>query len=50
MVLAVGDVPDASLYESLKDDGFELYNIGDANGGGIIPNAVYEGYTVGCAI
>ncbi len=50
VVLAVGDVPDASLYESLKDDGIELYNIGDANGGGIIPSAVYEGYTVGCAI
>ena len=50
VVLAVGDVPDASLYESLKDDGIELYNIGDANGGGIIPNAVYEGYSVGCRI
>ena len=50
VVLATGDVPDASLYESLKDDGLELYNIGDANGGGIIPNAVYEGYTVGCKI
>ena len=50
VVLAVGDVPDASLYESLKDDGIELYNIGDANGGGIIPNAVYEGYTVGCRL
>ena len=50
VVLAVGDVPDAALFDSLKDDGFELYNIGDSNGGGIIPNAVYEGYTVGCRI
>ena len=50
VVLATGDPPDASLYESLKNDGFELYNIGDSNGGGIIPNAVYEGYTVGCRI
>lgn len=45
VVLAVGDVPDASLYESLQNDGFELYN-----GGVIIPNAVYEGYTAGCRI
>ncbi len=50
VVLATGDPPDASLYESLKNDGLELYNIGDANGGGIIPNAVYEGYTVGCSV
>lgn len=50
VVLAVGDVPNDSLYQSLKDDGIELYNIGDANGGGIIPNAVYDGYTVGCRI
>ncbi|MBR4745055.1 MAG: FAD-dependent oxidoreductase [Oscillospiraceae bacterium] len=50
VVLAVGDVPETSLFDSLKDDGLELYNIGDANGGGIIPNAVYEGYTVGCKI
>lgn len=50
VVLATGDAPDSSLYESLKDDGIELYNIGDANGGGIIPNATYEGYTVGCKI
>ena len=50
VVLATGDVPDATLYESLKNDGIELYNIGDANGGGIIPNAVYDGYTVGCSI
>lgn len=50
VVLATGDPPDASLYASLKNDGVELYNIGDANGGGIIPNAVYEGYTVGCRI
>lgn len=47
VVLAVGDKPDASLYESLKDEIAEIYNIGDSNGGGIIPNAVYEGYTVG---
>ena len=50
VVLAVSDVPDDSLYRSLKDDGIELYNIGDANDGGIIPNAVYEGCTVGCRI
>ena len=50
VALATGDKPDVSLYESLRGDGMELYNIGDANGGGIIPNAVYEGYTVGCRI
>ncbi len=50
VVLAVGDAPDAGLYEALKNDISELYLIGDANGGGIIPNAVYEGYTVGCAL
>ena len=49
-MLAVGDVPEDSLYQSLKDDGIEIYSIGDANGGGIIPNAVYEGYTVGCRL
>lgn len=47
VVLAVGDRPDPSLYDSLKDSFAEIYNIGDSNGGGIIPNAVYEGYTVG---
>ena len=47
VVLAIGDKPDASLYEELKDKVAEIYNIGDSNGGGIIPNAVYEGYTVG---
>ena len=40
----------AAMGMSLSDNGFEPYNIGDANGGGIIPNAVYEGYTVGSAI
>lgn len=47
VVLAIGDKPDSSLYDSLKDEVKEIYNIGDSNGGGIIPNAVYEGYTVG---
>ena len=47
VVVAVGTRPDTSLYESLKDEIKEIYNIGDSNGGGIIPNAVYEGYTVG---
>ncbi len=47
VVLAIGTKPDISLYESLKDEIKEIYNIGDSNGGGIIPNAVYEGYTVG---
>ncbi len=50
VVLAVGDVPDASLYESLKDDVKEIYNVGDSAGGGIIPTAVFEGYTVGCRL
>ena len=50
VVLATGDAPDATLYESLKNDVKELYLIGDANGGGVIPNAVYEGYTVGCSL
>ncbi len=47
VVLAIGDKPETELYESLKDEIAEIYNIGDSNGGGIIPNAVYEGYTVG---
>lgn len=47
VVVAIGGKPEASLYESLKDEIKEIYNIGDSNGGGIIPNAVYEGYTVG---
>ncbi len=47
VVVAIGTRPEASLYESLKDEVKEIYNIGDSNGGGIIPNAVYEGYTVG---
>ncbi|MBO5411357.1 MAG: FAD-dependent oxidoreductase, partial [Clostridia bacterium] len=47
VVVAIGTRPEVSLYESLKDDIKEIYNIGDSNGGGIIPNAVYEGYTVG---
>lgn len=50
VVMAVGSRPEASLYESLKDEVKEIYNIGDSNGGGIIPNAVYEGYTVGCKL
>ena len=47
VVFAVGGKPETSLYDSLKDDVKEIYNIGDSNGGGIIPNAVYEGYTAG---
>ncbi len=46
-VLAVGSKPETTLYDELKDEVKEIYNIGDSNGGGIIPNAVYEGYTVG---
>ncbi len=47
VVLAVGGKPETALYDSLKDEVREIYNIGDSNSGGIIPNAVYEGYTVG---
>ncbi len=47
VVLAIGGRPETTLYDSLKDAVAEIYNIGDSNGGGIIPNAVYEGYTVG---
>ena len=50
VVMAVGEKPDASLYEALQGEVKELYNIGDSNGGAILPNAVYEGYTVGCQI
>ena len=50
VVLAIGDKPDPGLYESLKGEVPELYNIGDSNGGGIIPQATYEGYTVGCQL
>jgi len=50
VVIAIGERPDAHLYEELKDSCPEIYNIGDSNGGGILPNAVYEGYTVGCKI
>ncbi len=47
VVVAIGNRPETSLYDSLKDEVKEIYNIGDSNGGGIIPNAVYDGYTVG---
>lgn len=47
VVLAIGNKPNTALYDSLKDEVKEIYNIGDSNGGGIIPNAVYDGYTVG---
>lgn len=43
-------VEDAELNEliaRITADLPEIYNIGDSNGGGIIPNAVYEGYTTG---
>lgn len=47
VVLAIGNKPNTELYDSLKNEVKEIYNIGDSNGGGIIPNAVYDGYTVG---
>lgn len=47
VILAIGGKPETSLYDSLKDEFKEIYNIGDSNGGGIIPTAVFEGYTVG---
>ncbi|MBR7072134.1 MAG: FAD-dependent oxidoreductase, partial [Eubacterium sp.] len=47
VVLAVGNRPDTELYDELKDEVPEIYNIGDSNGGGIIPAAVYDGYTAG---
>ena len=48
--MSVGNKPNTALYDSLKDEVKEIYNIGDSNGGGIIPNAVYDGYTVGCQL
>ena len=50
VVMSVGNKPNTALYDSLKDEVKEIYNIGDSNGGGIIPNAVYDGYTVGCQL
>ena len=50
VVIAIGTRPEHCLYDSLKDEVKEIYNIGDSNGGGIIPNAVYDGYTVGNAL
>lgn len=47
VVTAIGNRPETALYDSLKDEIEEIYNIGDSNGAGIIPNAVYDGYTVG---
>ncbi|MBR3438952.1 MAG: FAD-dependent oxidoreductase [Clostridia bacterium] len=47
VVFAVGERPDSTLYDELKDILPEVYNIGDSNGGGILPTAVYEGYTAG---
>lgn len=47
VVFAVGNKAETSLYDFLKDEIAEIYNIGDSNGTGIIPDAVYEGYTVG---
>ena len=47
VVLAVGNRPDTELYDELKDEVPEIYNAGDSNGGGIIPAAVYDGYTAG---
>lgn len=47
VVLAIGNKPNTTLYDSLQGEVAELYNIGDSNGGGIIPNATYEGYVVG---
>lgn len=47
VVMAIGNRPSTKLYDELKDEGFEIYNIGDSNGGGIIPAAVFDGYTVG---
>ena len=50
VVTAIGNRPKTELFDSLKDEIKEIYNIGDSNGGGIIPNAVYDGYTVGNTI
>lgn len=50
VVAAIGDAPEDGLYRSVADDFGEVYLIGDANGGGVIPNAVYEGYQVGCRL
>lgn len=50
VVIAIGERPEATLYEELKDICPEIYNIGDSNGGGNLPQAVYEGFTVGCKI
>ncbi len=47
IVTAIGNRPKTELFDSLKGEIDEIYNIGDSNGGGIIPNAVYDGYTVG---
>ena len=44
VVIAVGDRPDASLYEELEGKVAELYNSGDSAGAGNIANAVNHGY------
>lgn len=45
VVVSVGDKPDSSLYDELKDKAdFELYNIGDSAGAGTIVKAVNQAY------
>ncbi len=45
VVVSVGDKPDSSLYDELKEKGdFELYNIGDSAGAGTIVKAVNQAY------
>ena len=42
LIVAAGSVPDNRLYEALKEDCPEIYNIGDSNAPGKISDAVKQ--------
>ncbi len=51
VVVSVGDKPDSSLYDELKEKAdFEVYNIGDSAGAGTIVKAVNQAYYLALGI
>jgi len=49
-IVSVGLKSEDKLYSALQNDYSELYKIGDCNKPGLIMNAIWDGYYIGCSI
>lgn len=50
IVLAIGLIPEDTVYKLLKNDYSELYKIGDCNKPGLILNAIWDAFQIGISV